>query len=245
MMIRILAVLTLLGGLVPALASAQSTVPVLPPGLHVQTLERANAPAVGYALAIPRTYSNTSPVPLVLALHFGVQGGSSEGAGRDVVGILIAPGLAELGAIIVAPDSIDGQSWSTPENEAAVLALLDQVIRSYRLDPKKVIVTGFSMGGMGTWHFAGKFPERFAAAVPVAGRPGAMPAGGWRVPVFAVHSRRDELVPLGPAQQRIDELKRGNVAAELVILDRPTHFNTGGHTEGLKQAVPWLRQILK
>jgi len=225
-------------------ASAAGDVPVLSPGLYTRTLDRDGAPSIGYAISVPPGYDRTTPVPLVLSLHFGVQGGPSLYAGRDVLRILIGPALAEFGAVMVAPDALDGGPWETRQNEEAVLWLLDSVMRSYRIDRGKVIVTGFSMGGAGTWHFAGKYPDRFAAAVPVAGRPPAT-AAGWRVPVFAVHSRSDQVVPIGPTEKRIDELKRAGVKAELIALDRPTHFQTGAHTEGLRQAVPWLRQVLK
>jgi predicted peptidase len=224
-------------------AFADVDVPVLGPGLYTRTLEREAGPTLGYAISVPPTYNPTTPAALVLALHFGVQGGPSLFAGRDVLRLLIAPGLAELGAVMVAPDSLNGGSWDTPQNEEAVLWLIDAVKRSYNVDPRKVIVTGFSMGGAGTWHFAGKYPDRFAAAVPVAGRPPAT-AANWRVPIFAVHSRSDRVVPIGPTEKRIDELKRAGVSAQLVALDSPTHYQTSAHAEGLRLAVPWLRQVL-
>jgi hypothetical protein len=99
-----------------ALSAAGQDSPVIRPGLHSLVLPREDEPAVHYALSIPRNYSPSTPVPLILALHFGVQGGSAAGAGMDVVRILIGPALAELGAIIVAPDSVRGD-WSSPENE--------------------------------------------------------------------------------------------------------------------------------
>jgi predicted peptidase len=229
-------------------AFAGTEVPVFGPGLHTATLERAGKPTIGYALFVPSGSDSEARRPLVLALHFGVQGGPSLGAGRSLVELLIGPAMTAFGAVIVAPDALDKGAWNTPQNEDAVLALLDAVIRSYPIDPKKVIVTGFSMGGAGTWHFAGKYPDRFAAAVPVAGRP-AESAGSdrprWRVPVFAVHSRRDQVVPIGPTEARIAELKREGVNAELVALDRPTHFDTSAFTDGVRQAVPWLRRVLE
>jgi predicted peptidase len=225
-------------------AFADVTVPVLGPGLYTRTLEREAGPSIGYAISVPPTYNRALPAPLVLALHFGVQGGPSLFAGRDLLRILMAPALAELGAVIVAPDVLNGGPWNTPQNEEAVLGLLDAVMRSYSIDQGRVIVTGFSMGGAGTWHFAGKYPDRFAAAVPVAGRPPAT-AAGWRVPVFAVHSRSDRVVPIGATEERIDELKRAGVSAQLVALVSPTHYQTGAHAEGVRQAVPWLRQVLK
>jgi len=217
--------------------------PVLTPGLHSLILPRPDQPAVHYAISIPRNYSPSTPVPLILALHFGVGGGDAAGAGGDVVRILIGPALAELGAVIVAPDSVRGD-WSSPENEEAVKALLDMVVARYSIDKKKVVVTGFSMGGAGSWHFAEKFPERFSAAIPVAGRPPAS-ASGWRVPVLAIHSRDDQVVPFGPTEARIAELQKAGVNAKLIPLAGISHFETSRFRDPLRQAVPWLREIWK
>ena len=74
-----------------------------------------------------------------------------------MVQILIGPALAELGAIIVAPDSVRG-NWSTRENETAVNALLDMVMARYAIDNKKVAVTGYSMGGTGLLAFRREIP---------------------------------------------------------------------------------------
>ena len=213
-------------------------VPVVGPGVHSLALQRANLPAVRYAISVPAEYSADSPVPLVLALHFG---GSPIGAGRAVLAILVGPALEELGAVIVAPDSVSGR-WDSSENERGVNELLEAVLDSYTIDETRVAVTGFSMGGTGTWHWAGRYPERFSAAIPVAGRPPAS-AAGWSLPVFAVHSRNDEIAPFTSTRNRIGELRENGVRAELVELDGIGHYETGRHVEGLQQAVPWLREI--
>lgn len=212
-------------------------------GLHSLTLLRADEPAVRYAISIPGNYSPSAPVPLILALHFGVRGGDAAGAGGEVVQILIGPALAELGAIIVAPDSVRGD-WSSPENDKAVNALLDALLAHYSIDKKKVAVTGFSMGGTGSWHFAEKFPERFSAAIPVAGRPPASPSG-WRLPVLAVHSRDDQIAPFDPTEARIAELQKAGVNAKLIALTGVTHYQTSRFRPALQQAVPWLREVWK
>jgi predicted peptidase len=215
--------------------------PALAPGLHHRTLPRADEPAISYAISIPRSYSPSAPVPLILALHFGVRGQDASGAGGDVVQILIGPALAELGAIIVAPDSTRG-NWSSPENEKAVNALLDMVTARYAIDKKKVAVTGYSMGGAGSWHFAERFPERFSAAIPVAGRPPAS-ASGWRLPVLAIHSRDDQVVPFNPTEARIAELQKAGVNAKLIALTGITHYQTNRFRDALRQAVPWLQEV--
>jgi predicted peptidase len=216
---------------------------VLTPGLHNLELPRADEPAIRYAISIPGNYSPSTPVPLILALHFGVGGGNASGAGGDVVQILVGPALAELGAIIVAPDSVRG-NWSSPENEKAVNTLLDMVLARYAIDKKKVAVTGYSMGGAGSWHFAEKFPERFSAAIPVAGRPPAS-ASGWRLPVLAIHSRDDQVVPFDPTEARIVALQKAGVNAKLIPLAGITHYQTYRFRDALRQAVPWLQQVWK
>src|SRR5262245_54650272 len=107
--------------------AVSSQVPVLSPGVHSRGLAVSGELAVRYAISIPANYSASRPVPLILALHFG---GSPVGAGTSLLGILVRPALEELGAIIVAPDSVRGQ-WNTSENERAVNALLDGVLKSY------------------------------------------------------------------------------------------------------------------
>jgi predicted peptidase len=215
--------------------------PALAPGLHSRTLQRGDEAAIRYAISIPGNYSPATPVPLILALHFGVGGGDAAGAGGDVVKILIGPALAELGAIIVAPDSVRG-NWSSPENEKAVNALLDMILAHYSIDKKKLAVTGYSMGGAGSWHFAEKFPERFSAAIPIAGRPPAS-ASGWRLPVLAIHSRDDQVVPFDPTEARIAELQKAGVNAKLIALAGITHYQTPRFRDALRQAVPWLREV--
>jgi len=215
-------------------------VPLLPPGVHSLTLQRPGSPAIRYAISIPANYSPAARVPLVLALHFG---GDPTGAGRSVLDILVRPAMEELGAIIVAPDSLGG-GWDSAENDRAVNLLLDAVLASYSIDTKKIVVTGFSMGGAGTWHFAAKYPQRFSAAVPVAGRP-TPSASGWRLPVLAIHSRSDEVAPIGPTETRIAELQKAGIRAELIALTGIPHYQTYRFVEGLRRAVPWLRETWK
>ena len=213
---------------------------VFQPGIHLDNFPLSNGLTIRYAISIPKNYSPTTPVPLVLALHYG---GAPNGAAQGVLLTLVQPALADLGAIIVAPETLGG-AWSTAQNDRGVSSLLDAVETAYRIDTNKVAVTGFSMGGTGVWFFAGKYPERFSAAIPVAGMPPAA-AGNWRTPVFAVHSRSDEVMPIGPTETRIAELRKAGVQAELVVLTGISHHETQRFTDGLRRAVPWLKAVWK
>lgn len=219
-------------------AFAQTPKP--PPNVDTRSLEPSGEPAIYYSISIPDNYSASKPVPLVLALHFG---GNPEGAGRAVLEILVAPALRELGAVIVAPDS-KGGAWSSAANEHAVNLLLDDVLKTYNIDRKKIVVTGFSMGGSGAWHFGMKYPDRFSAVIPVSGTP-AGSAAKWRLPVLAIHSRDDNVVPIGPTQAYLAELQKNGVRAELIELAGIGHHQTYRFVDGLKRAAPWLKELWK
>jgi predicted peptidase len=217
--------------------------PVSAPGLHELTLKRAGEAGIGYAISIPPSYSPSTPTPLVLALHYGIGNLDSTGVGADLVKGLIGPALEGLGAIIIAPDSVRG-NWRTPENEKAVNLLLDMVMARYAIDKDRVAVTGYSMGGSGSWHFGDKFPERFSAVLPIASTPPAS-AIGWRLPVWAIQSRDDGVVPFEPAAARIAELQQAGVNARLIALTGIAHSEGGRFREPLRQAIPWLRDVWK
>ena len=227
----------------PIGAAAQGNPPVLAPGLHEQTLARAGERGIGYAISIPPGYSPSTPIPLILALHYGIGNRDSTGVGVDLVKGIVGPAFEGLGVIIVAPDSVRG-NWSTSENEMAVDVLLDMVIARYAIDQKRVAVTGYSMGGTGSWHLAEKFPERFSAALPIASRPPAS-AVGWRLPVLAIQSRDDQVVAFEPAAARIAELQKAGVNARLIAPTGIAHHEAGRFREPLRQAIPWLQEVWK
>lgn len=222
---------------------AESDVPLRPPGLHEERLTRAGSPPVGYALDVPRGYTREARVPLVLALHYG--GEPFRGHGRGVVEALVAPALAGLGAVIVAPDAL-ARDWGARVNEEAAMGLLDAVAAVYNVDRGRVVVTGFSMGGAGSWVYAARHAGVFSAALPVAGAPGPPPRRGeapWRVPVFAVGSRRDTVMPVAPTVEAVEGLRRAGVRAEVVVLEDPPHYDVAAHVGGLARAVPWLQEL--
>ena len=57
----------------------------------------------------------------------------------------------------------------------AITSLVKVLPDSYRVDRDRIIVTGLSMGGTGTWPALLEAPELYAAAVPICGRPWQAP----------------------------------------------------------------------
>jgi predicted peptidase len=58
-----------------------------------------------------------------------------------------------------------GYGWNSP----ILSALLDELVQRYRIDLDRIHLTGFSMGGYGTWELALHAPNRFASLMPICG----------------------------------------------------------------------------
>jgi predicted peptidase len=91
-------------------------------------------------------------------------------------------------------------------------ALLDQLQAIYAVDPKRIYLTGLSMGGYGAWEFALRYPGRFAAVVPIAGGYEGMRSVPENicdlqsVPLWVFHGASDTTVPPSESQVLVDAL---------------------------------------
>src|SRR5206468_3124323 len=80
--------------------------------------------------------------------------------------------------------------------------------KEYKVDPKRVYLTGLSMGGYGTWSLATAYPDRWAAIVPVCGA--GNPEKAYRlkhVPCWCFHGDDDKAVPVRRSRDMILALK--------------------------------------
>jgi S-formylglutathione hydrolase len=146
--------------------------------------ELVGQPVVYYALLPPGYDAATEPLPLVLNLHGG--GGSREVLARQQPLFVEMWRTREIHPmVIVTPsvkprcfymDSPDGsQRWET----FLLGSFLDHLRSRFnvRKDRGGTMITGISMGGMGSLRIAFKYPDRFAA---VAGmEPGIEPILAW------------------------------------------------------------------
>ena len=157
--------------------------------------------------------------------------------------MLVGPGLGKLNAIIVAPDSIAGP-WTNEKNEKMILELMDFINEEYNIDQEKTLLTGFSMGGHGTWYIGSRNQDRFAAMIPVAGAPMVDKDVQWTTPIYVLHSRADTVVPIKPSEEYVAAQRaEGNQLIEFVAIDDLPHFQTGRFSTSLKKAVPWVEKI--
>ncbi len=114
-----------------------------------------------YSLTLPPKYNPKRKYPLVLHLHHHGWGDWY----RPFQGHA-APELD--GAIVVAPHGRGSCDylWIAEDDS---LAVIDATVADYPVDDARVYVIGWSMGGTGSFHLPGRYPDRFAASCPKAG----------------------------------------------------------------------------
>lgn len=197
------------------LAGCASTLrtPVQPGGLSTLTMKRKITKTVtcNYLLYLPEGYPKAQEKwPLMLFLH----GAGERGDSLDLVKKHGPPKLADQGKklpfIVVSPQCPSNEWWSVEVLDA----LLDEAVSKYRGDRDRIVVTGLSMGGFGTWNLAAAYPDRFAAIAPICG--GGNPLEAYKLknlPVWVFHGAKDRAVPLKSSQDMVDALNAcgGNV----------------------------------
>ena len=98
-----------------------------------------------------------------------------------------------------------GYGW----NATVLAALLDEIEALYRVDPSRIHVTGFSMGGYGTWSLALQCPDRFASLVPICGGADKIRVKILKhVPHWVHHGQLDDIIPLRASQEIVSALQK-------------------------------------
>src|SRR5262249_41963171 len=123
-----------------------------------------------YVVFVPHDYKGDKAYPLILFLHGA---GSTGNDGDKQVQGGLAPAIKKqektFPFLVVFPQS-QKRSWKADsEDGKRALAILAEVQKSYKVDGKRVYLTGLSMGGAGTWSLAAAHPEMWAAMVPLCG----------------------------------------------------------------------------
>lgn len=242
-----------------SIANAQELdIEVKEPGLHRMIAVHPDGTEQRYIINIPEGYDGSEAVPLILGLHYGFR--PAEGStipepywAEGFFTKIYQQAFEPLKAIFLAADSVNG-NWATPENEEAVTRLMESVAASYNIDPGKTIVTGYSMGAFGTWHWASKFQDRFAGAIPIAGMPADMNSFreerkmidiDWKIPLYVIHSHVDGLIDIGPTSKYVKKLQSEGKDVTFQELTVITHHQENLLPEPMGKTVPWIKRVWK
>jgi predicted esterase len=215
-------------------------------------------------IIVPGSYDATKPSGVFLALH-GLGGTGAQ------VKDLWAPYAAAHNFIIAAPsaqkepadqkneDTFAGPGgrelphwWSYREGDFP-LSALSVLKRRYAIDENRVILTGYSMGGFGTWNLGLRYPDRFSALIPYAGGLSRAEYAGLRIdekvrklhlnsfnlPVFFVHGDADKTVPVEFDRESRNRLRALGYEYEYKEVPK------GGHIMNVREGGEIMREIQK
>src|SRR5881394_4066966 len=127
-------------------------------GFADKTIDYNGAP-VKYVVYVPKDYSPEKPLPAILFLHgAGEQG--DDGKKQAEVGLGSAIRLAEdkWNYIVMFPQKPKGKGGFM-DHEKLILDIVEKTRKEYKVDDKRLYITGLSMGGFGTWSLIAKYPD--------------------------------------------------------------------------------------
>ena len=210
-----------------------------------------------YIVVEPDDFDPERPYPLVVLLHgFGA-------SMRDLVGL--SPSIDRSGYLYIFPNApiemtigygMMGYAWTTigpgssPDEaaraEAMLEALVEEVGQRYGVGEGRMVLGGFSQGGMMTYRYGMPNPELFAGLVVLSGGVNGQDELRDRLPahrdqpIFISHGTEDGVIPVEEARRSLRFLKEEGYTPEY------REYSIGheiGH-EVVQDLREWIRRIL-
>lgn len=245
--------------------AAAGETPHLRPGLHrLAYRSPLDSRLHGFAVYVPKGYTKTGRrFPLVVMLHgmrsipmraMGRLFGLDDAQLRDSQLICDRPALRDQDALVVAPDAF-GDTFYRLAGERDVSTVVQLMTKLFRVDQRRITITGLSMGGTGAVELALQRPHLYAGVVALCGyydrrldsrirgqalqpwesflssvhSPARWAGNGRGIPVVLIHGKRD-----GPYRARAMEQSYRKQGFPVSVELYPTGHNvwTPGYRDG-------------
>src|SRR5262249_23337571 len=113
-----------------------------------------------YRVVVPNAYDGSKPMPLRIYLHGKLED-------KDFEVTWLAPPerpnspqrVLSYIQLQVFGRSNNGYHWA---GETDIFEAIASVQKRYKIDPNRILLSGFSMGGLGAWHIGLHHPSEFA-----------------------------------------------------------------------------------
>jgi predicted peptidase len=167
-----------------------------------------------FRLLVPENYNPKHKYPLVVFLH----GSGERGTDNNkllAAGVVVFTGKQnrmKYPCFVVAPQCPGKPPldyWNPPVDSGLVLGVISDIEKHYCVDAKRIYVTGLSDGGWGIWALLARYPNKFAAAVPICGRGDSNDAPKIaKVPLWVFHGAKDNVEPVKSSREMVAALKK-------------------------------------
>jgi predicted peptidase len=193
--------------------------------------------SLNYRLLEPEVMQAGEKYPLVLFLHgAGERGNDNEKQLTHGGQMFLNPVNREkYPAFVLFPQCPESGYWAyenrpqsfiptqmpvgkeMPSVFQAVKELLDMYLANPQVDKSRIYIMGLSMGAMGTYDMVSRFPDIFAAAVPICGTVNPMRLSAARNVAFRIfHGDADDVVPVAGSRQAYKALKAAGASVEYI-----------------------------
>ncbi len=196
--------------------------------------------------------------PLVIFLHGSGERGSDNEAQLKwgVMNFATDQNMIQHPAIVIAPQCPEKQSWSNfsrgksssdirlqpaPTKPMELLiGLIHQLVKSMPIDSNRIYITGLSMGGFGTYDAIERYPDLFAAAVPVCGGGDISRAASIaHLPIWIFHGAEDPAVNPVFSMDMFEALTKAGAHPGFTQYPEVGHFSwLGAYSDQLM--IEWL-----
>lgn len=219
------ACLFILGAVQPAL-SQEAT------GKFIDQSIQDESGAHKYVVFVPANYRPDKPSPAILFLHgAGERGKDNRMPLTAGLAPFIQARLKTFPFVVVFPQCESSEArileaWQSgsPDSRRALLAL-DDVQKKYKIDPRRIVLTGWSMGGYGAWSLGMADPGRWSAVIPLSGGGDVSKVAALKdVPVWAFHGGLDRLVRSEENRKMVDALKEAGGTATFTDFPQVGHY---------------------
>lgn len=126
-------------------------------------------------------------------------------------------------------DEYDLDKTEVTSSMKALLKLVDEVVKTKKIDKSRIYMAGLSRGGQGAWNAALLRPNYFAAIVPIAGS--SSPKHAYKLanlPIWAFHGTADKVTKVDYTRHMIDELLKSGSSTKWL---RYTEIQDGTHPD--------------
>lgn len=196
--------------------------------------------------------------PLVIFLHgSGERGNDNEAQLKwGVMNFATDENMIRYPAIVIAPQCPEKISWSNFSRSAnstemrlqpaptkpmeLLIGLIQQLKKTLPVDTNRIYITGLSMGGYGTYDAIERYPNLFAAAVPVCGGGDTTKASSIaHVPMWIFHGAEDPAVSPLLSLEMLHALTRAGAHPGFTQYPEVGHFSwLGAYSDPLM--MEWL-----
>lgn len=158
-----------------------------------------------YAIYVPKKAQPAKGFGLTLLLH-SLSGNYNQYTASKNQSQM---GDRSAGTIVATPNGRGPDGFYAGIAEADTFEVWSDVARHYALDPDWTTVTGYSMGGFGTYRLLARYPDLFARGMSVVGTPGSVDdqlASLRNTPIMNWVAAGDELVPIAETEKLATDL---------------------------------------